>query len=271
MGVDVRNFIEVLILAVVFVLGLASPARTDERLFTYVYEAEVLPKGSTEYEQWVTLKHGKADGQFSKWDFRHELEYGLTDRLTTALYFNHRYTYNRGVTGVSDESRSEFKGVSSEWKYLLLSPHINPVGAVLYGEVTYNGEETELEQKLLLQKNLTDKWTLAFNLTFEEEWKYKIGETTEEFVIEQSAGLAYRVSPYWSAGLEFKNHREFPEFEGQEHSAYFLGPNIHCANARWWATFTIIPQIYGTPETEHDLHLDEHERLETRLIIGFNF
>jgi len=54
-------------------------ARADERLFTYSYEAEVLPKGGVEFEQWLTHRRGKQDGVFAAWDFREELEFGLTE------------------------------------------------------------------------------------------------------------------------------------------------------------------------------------------------
>src|SRR5881396_3522139 len=94
-------------------------ARADERLFTYVQEAEVLPKGGLEFEQWLTHRRGKADGVFARWDFREELEYGLTDRLSVAGYLNFKNTHSEGVTGRTDESRFEFEGISTELKYQL--------------------------------------------------------------------------------------------------------------------------------------------------------
>jgi hypothetical protein len=94
----------------------------DERLFTYSYEAEVLPKGGVEFEQWVTHKRDKDDGLFSRWEFREELELGLTDRLTTALYLNFRETTVKNDALGIDDHEFEFKGVSSEWKYQILNP-----------------------------------------------------------------------------------------------------------------------------------------------------
>src|SRR5438270_5207639 len=68
-------------------------AGATERSFTYTYEPETMPKGGFEYEQWVTLRAGRnaAVGQqdYNRWEFRHELEYGLTDNYTLSLYFNH--------------------------------------------------------------------------------------------------------------------------------------------------------------------------------------
>src|SRR6266853_2858933 len=107
-------------------------ARADERLFTYTYEAEVLPKGAVEFEQWVTHSRGKQDGVLAAWDFREELEFGLTEKLTSALYLNFRNTHSEDVQGVVDQDKFEFKGVSSEWKYQLLNPNTKAVGVLAY-------------------------------------------------------------------------------------------------------------------------------------------
>src|SRR6266498_4713313 len=92
-----------LILLVASLLTSFLTARADERLFTYVQEAEVLPKGGLEFEQWLTHRRSKANGVFARWDFREELEYGLTDRLTVAGYLNFKNTHSDGVTGRDDE------------------------------------------------------------------------------------------------------------------------------------------------------------------------
>lgn len=251
-----------------------ATASADERLFTYVQEAEVLPKGGLEFEQWLTHRRGKADGVFSAWDFREELEYGLTDKLSIAGYLNFKSTHSEGVTGIADESSFEFEGVSTELKYQLLNPNTEPIGVLLYGEATYNGHEFELEQKLVLQRNFGDKWTVAFNATLEEEWEFTPTETGEELTMELTAGLSYRINPRWSIGIEGRNHREFApgiDFDHQEHSAWFVGPNVHYGRNKWWATLTVLPQVHGSPDTEHGLHLEEHERIEVRMIAGVNF
>src|SRR5204863_9198625 len=49
-------------------------AVASERLFTYTYEPETLPKGTTEFEQWVTLRSGRDEkvGQedYTRWELR---------------------------------------------------------------------------------------------------------------------------------------------------------------------------------------------------------
>src|ERR1044072_9600156 len=87
------------VLFLVLLLASLLAARADERLFTYVQEAEVLPRGGLEFEQWLTHRRDKADGVFAAWDFREELEYGLTDKLSGAGYLNFTSTHSEGVTG----------------------------------------------------------------------------------------------------------------------------------------------------------------------------
>src|SRR2546423_8712600 len=81
------------------VLLTASAARGDERLFGYIQEAEVLPKGGREIEQWLTHRRGRTDGVLAAWDLRGELEYGITDRATVAGYLNFTRTPSEGVSG----------------------------------------------------------------------------------------------------------------------------------------------------------------------------
>src|ERR1041384_6478799 len=93
-------------------------ANADERRFTYTYEPEVLPKGGLEFEQWLTLRSQKTSageiGQenFNRFDFREELEYGVTDRYSVSLYLNGKHESYRDVTTGSDEHEFEFEGIS---------------------------------------------------------------------------------------------------------------------------------------------------------------
>ena len=82
--------------AALMLCAFATSARADERKFTYSYESKVLPQGAWEFEQWVTLRTRVESGHVQFWQFREEIEYGLTDRLTTALYLNWEYGAIRG-------------------------------------------------------------------------------------------------------------------------------------------------------------------------------
>jgi hypothetical protein len=252
-------------------------AYADERFFTYVYESDVLPKGRWEFEQWLTYRKGfpEGDRQFSQhiWDFREEIEYGLTDRLSGSLYLN--FSQERLVArkqGLQDTSDFNFKGVSAEFKYQLLNPNTKPVGLALYFEPTYNDNQQELEYKAILSKNLSDKWVLAANVSHEQEWAREDGVTKKESVLEFTAGAAYRFTPHWSLGLEGRYHSVYEGIGLNDHlgTGWFVGPNIHYGSSKWWATFTVLPQVSGHP-SDGRINITEHQTFETRLIFGLNF
>lgn len=67
---------------------LSQSSYADERSFSYIYEANVLPRGKAELEQWITNQNGRKDGDYSAWNFRTEFEYGVTERYMSALYLN---------------------------------------------------------------------------------------------------------------------------------------------------------------------------------------
>jgi hypothetical protein len=114
------------------------PARSDEVPFSYVYGADSLLKGHWEYEQWNTLRAGKAAGSYTAFDLQNEFEHGFTDNFQAALYINSSYLHTRDVPNPDDpttllENQSAFdvNGVSMEFKYRLLNPDQHPMGISL--------------------------------------------------------------------------------------------------------------------------------------------
>jgi Family of unknown function (DUF6662) len=261
-----------------------TPASADENMFGYSYGADTLPKGRFELYNWTTWRHSKQRGQYDAFDIQFELEYGITDRFQTSSYL---VLDARKQSGLGDEyedtSRFRFDGVKQAFKYNVLSTYKDPIGLSLYLEPGYSryhkvtGErvdEFELETKLILQKNfLEDTLIWALNVTPEFEWYFPKHEASEaEFVLEVTSGLSYRFAPNWFAGLELRYHTEFPDYAFQEHQAVFLGPNLHYGGRKWWATLAVMPQIWGEPhEGGSHRHFGEHEALEVRVKLGYNF
>jgi uncharacterized protein YndB with AHSA1/START domain len=255
----------------------ALPAFGDERFFTYIEDADLIPQGGWEFEQWVTFGKGYPEGdhQFDQylWDFREEMEYGFTDKLSGALYLNfQQQQIVAQEPGLPDSSQFSFKGVSAEVKYQLLNPNTKPIGVALYFEPTYSGSESELEYRLIFSKNVADRWVLAANATFEQEWDQQNGQTEKESVLEFTFGGSYRFTPNWSVGLEARYHSVYQGSTLNDHlaSAWFLGPNVHYGTSKWWATFTLLPQISGNPN-DGRINTTEHQIFEARLIFGINF
>ena len=253
--------------AVLSAVFMATTVSADERHFTYSYEADVLPRGALEFEQWITNRAGKDDGHFSRWDFRSELEYGLTDTLVTAIYLNFSDTYfSPDDPNLESEREFEFGGISSEWKWQLLNPQIDPVGVVLYAEGTYASDEYELEEKIIVSSNLSESLIFAVNAAIEQEWEVEHGDTVKEGKLELTSGLSYALSPHWSLGAEIRNLREYETFDlsNEMRTVWYAGPVLHYGSASWWATLSVMPQI----GIEGSRDLEDQERVDVRLIIG---
>lgn len=264
------------ILPLALMLGSLATLRADERRFTYTYEPEVATKGSLEFEQWVTARISRNSdvGQenYNKWQFREELEYGVTDRYSISGYLLTSSESFRDPTTGANESEFEFDGVAMENRYMLLNPAEHAVGLTLYFEPRYSGSEAELEQKIILGQRHGD-WKWAFNLTHATEWEDNLHEVEGEF--EASFGLSRDLNRRWSVGLEFRNHNELPEYETWENTAFFLGPVVSYRQEKWYATLSVMPQVYGAnfegnPDNDHHFELEGHERLNIRLLIGID-
>lgn len=267
----------------------ASRAFADENYFGYSYGAETLPKGRWEAYLWLTSRAGKGVGTYQGWDNFNELEHGITDRLQVSFYVNtsgHRIKNNGEF---ADNSSFGFEGVRTSFKYALASPYKSPIGLAVYVEPEYsrrhkisgeNVTELAVETKFILQKNFAgDRVVSVLNLTYEHEWereKEAAGESEfePEIALEATAGVNYRFKPGWFLGVEGRTHSEYPDADlgNEEHRAWFAGPTLHYGGRKWWFTATVLPQLHGRPHENSDhLFLGEHERVETRIKIGYNF
>src|SRR5262249_20013473 len=129
-------------------------------------------------------------GNYNLWEFREELEYGVTDNYSVSLYLNANSESFRDFTQTppEDVSSFQFKGVSIENRYMVLNPANHPVGFTLYPEPRFSGDEAEIEEKLIVGQRHGD-WKWAFNLTHATEWSDNLH--TLEGELEASVGLSY--------------------------------------------------------------------------------
>ena len=286
--------------ASVFALGAAfSPAaRASEGLFGYLYTVDTTPAGGWEYEQKHTFRSGKARGSYDALDLRNEFEYGVTDALQAAFYLNSSYLNSTGQYDPDDPSidvpdRNEFDvdSASVELLYRALSPYKDGLGLAFYVEpelavrdrmTGLDKIERSVEARVIVQKNfLDDTLIAAANVMAEPEWERVDGKAAHELWMEFTGGLVYRFAPNWFAGVEARNHMEFPDFNlgDQEHSAWFAGPTLHYGGEAWWWTLTALPQIAGWPRdlgagadgqriSSSYAHLGQHESFEVRFMFG---
>jgi hypothetical protein len=272
----------------------ATAAHADEQYFGYTYSSDVLAKGDTETELWATDRRSKGEGHYDAQDYRIELEHGFTNRLTIASYANFVSHNIHGSPDLEGTDRDfAFQGLSTEFKYNVLSPYKDGFGLTLYAEPGWSrihsvegekGTEYELELKVILQKNfLQDRLIWAANLTFEPEWEKEKEEVApgvteseweKELKLEVTTGLSYRFAPGWFAGAEARYASVYPDWThglDREASAVFAGPAIHYGGQKWWATLTYLPQLFGSPSPGRARTYDEYEARELRLKLGYNF
>jgi hypothetical protein len=251
--------------------------RADERRFAYVYEPETPAAGAWEFENWATWRQGRdrAVGQasYDRWDVRHEIEVGVTDRYAVELSLNETFEHYRDAANGAKVSRREFQGVSLENRYLVLNPAEHPIGLTLYLEGRYARAEQELEAKLILGQR-RGAWKWAVNLVSAIEWKDD--GHTREGELEADFGVARDLDPRWSLGLEFRHHSVWPDFRVWENAALFAGPTLAYHRARWQAVLAVLPQVHGwnssrAPDGSRSFELLDHERLNVRLLVGIDF
>jgi hypothetical protein len=268
----IRNskFIAYFSLATLMVAILSTSSLANRRRFTYTYETGVLPKGVLELEIWNTLRTDK-NKFFRGIDHRAELELGLGGSFQTSLYLNMSSTSTYDpTTGIV--TGSEFS-ISNEWKYSISDPVADVLGSALYGEWTLKPDEVELEGKLLLDKQL-GSLLIAANAIYEHE-SLAVGDESEN-IFETTLGLTYLVDENFTIGLEARYHSVSGEEEGatteeESKSAIFLGPTISYSSEKWWAAFSIMPQIGlgdNKTGTSSPLELEEHEKVEARLLFA---
>ena len=265
-------------------LSMSASAHADEPLFGYVYTTDLLPKGQKEAEQWLTLREGRAQGDFHLLQTRTEFSYGVTDNFQVSTYLNVAQTnvfhnapdgttlapevfadYNADPNARFKASRLE--SVSVEGIYRFMSPYTDAFGLAVYVEPTIGPRTVELESRLILQKNFDDdKLVLAFNATIGQEARYLHGDPSldpsdEEYgdhwdhETDVNFGFAgsYRFAPNWYGGLELQNEREWAGFnpfkkENRTNVATYFGPTLHYGGKGFFVTATYLQQLKGAKD-----------------------
>lgn len=236
------------------------PARlsyADERRFTFVYEATTIPAGAVEYEQWFTWGTAKdSDPRFDRFDFRHELEIGLSDNLQMGLYLSDW----RSQRGDSVDDGVQWRDAAVELKYNLTDPTSSAIGSALYSEVKVGDRLAELEGKIILQKNIGG-WIIAWNGTVEAEWEGRHFEE-DNGKFEQSLGVSYEVSPKLLVGAELLHEIEYEGWSTWGDHTVYMGPNVSYRTKDWWITAAPLAQVSDV-STEPDF--------QVRILFGFDF
>lgn len=269
------------LLAVALVLTASSvvlPAGASERRFTYTYESNVLNPGDLELEPWSTWRFGR-EHFYSRFDQRLEFEVGLVKNLQTALYWNFSATaedVDDGAGGRVRQKEFEFEGISNEWKYKLSDNFADTLGSALYFEWKAAPTEAEVEAKVILDKRVGDT-LIAFNAVGEHEWAFPAkGKSERELEVAAHLAVGYFVTQNFVAGAELRGVSEFKGGKEYEGTTLFAGPTLAFAQEHWWTALSFQPQLFflaGEEEEggeESHLNLEDHERMEVRLLVGMD-
>lgn len=290
------------------VLAASQAVHADESLLGYVKGAETLPKGSWELDQTFTYRDDKGAGDYSAWDSKTEIEYGVTDRFTAAAYLKMQSIDMSGIVvdgylpGDEDYGMRP-SGVEASFKYMFLSPAKDDFGLAGYLSLGYDwldkhsGQDKDryaVELELLAQKYFMEGQLIwagnigtgavyakrdqlsasrLASLPADFEWST---DPEMELELKAGTGLSYRFAPNWFVGVETIYETEFETEVGQERWSWFAGPSLHYGGKDWWATVTWMGQIKGGGEQfdeqdDNDLHLIEKTKQEIRVKFGIEF
>ncbi|MCB1228917.1 MAG: hypothetical protein KDN19_01550 [Verrucomicrobiae bacterium] len=272
-----------------------------EEIFSHVKTAETLPEGAWEAYQTLTSRFDKGQGSYNAWNLMLELEYGVTDKLSISggLQAQSLDTSGLIVDGYIPEEidRTGFSGAEIGLKYNFLQPAKAKIGLTYYTGFDFtwvdphSGQDKytlSYENQLLLQKYMMEGQLIwATNLGVETTYADRASipglspdiewPTDPEVEIELQAGtaLSYRIAPKLFVNMETLFETEFETEVGQERWSVFVGPSLHYATEKWWATIGWLPQVGGGgeryPGQTSGLHLIEKTAHEIRFRAGLNF
>jgi len=213
--------------------ALAGEARADRRIFAFTYPYMTLPGDSFEMEHYLDLglnnwddpATAEVEHDWTKpaWQHQVEFEYGVTDRLDFGLY---------NVFKQDPFGPLQFDGVKLRSRYRFADPGVHPIDIGTYLEITYAGDEIEIEQKLILSKIL-GRVEIAFNGTIEEG--YELGAKEWEYLITPSLGVGYHFFPQLALALEYVGRLKIAEEEVMYYASY-LGPGLSVAAGPFYWT-----------------------------------
>jgi hypothetical protein len=228
----------------------AENASATPRPLPYTYNYETLGEGELEVEQFVdltpvrvALPNNTAPPYFVvASQFQTEFEYGITNRLELGVYL----TFAPNPPGATLEANpilTEGNGVKERLRLRLFDEGVLPIDLGLYGELTENDHEFEIEAKILLQRRFGNL-RIAANIVGEHEWYY--ASPQQDWVFDPSAGITYQVTPVFHPGIDswmWIEHTNSYNYSTPGPLPLNLRPNVYVGPAIlldfgkfWWST-----------------------------------
>ncbi|MEP6793275.1 MAG: hypothetical protein ABJB16_03040 [Saprospiraceae bacterium] len=274
------------IFAIFIFLAFAITTFSQDRVFAYTYQTNILPKGSFDIEFQNTLSVGKV-GAYSPYVFgqhldqRLELEVGLGKKVQTSFYLNSEL-FNYADTTSTDLNQELHISFSNEWKWKLSDPVANRIGSALYGELEFGGNNIEFEGKIILDRQVS-KNLFAFNLVGKYEIERIISRDannvtkaawTHNSPVELYFGYMHLFRPEISVGLEMRNNNDITKEDGWMNSVLFVGPAFHATIDNFFVNISALAQLANLKKTDvapGNRDLNDFEAAEFRALIGYSF
>lgn len=245
----------------ILVLALAAhPSLADRRYFLNVYTSYFEEPRSLEMELWTTAFSGQGDTTGTGWENRMEFEYAVNERLTGAFYLNF-------VQEAGRESAMRFDGPSLEAIARFGNPGSLPLDPAAYLEVRENGDELEVEPKLILSQR-HGALVGALNVVGEIETQHR-GHPSTQTILSLNGGLARDLSGTVAFGIESRYERGLSGDSGHP-AALFAGPTFNLDPGKIELAVSWQPQLWGTPATRGGLNLSAFARSEVRVVLGMD-
>jgi hypothetical protein len=277
--------IAALILGAATALASTRAVRANPRPLPYTYIYETLPKGEAEVELYTdvtplrALNPSGAPSWYLAQQFQVEIEYGLTDRLELGLYV----TLAPSDAGWMDQPNlPEGTGIKQRLRYRFGDAGQWPIDLAVYGEVTENEREIELEGKVILQRRV-GPLRFAANAWAEREYYFRANQMSDppgqngplfgnrEWVLNPTAGVVYEGSPRVQPGVEYWMHAEHLDGGGWViEPQHYLGPTVILQFGKiWWSSGAYV-RLNGinTPDLGSG---NPYGAFSFRTIIGLNF
>jgi len=206
----------------------AGTAAANPKALPFTYGVQTNPKGQGELETYVDLVPLKArdaeTGQTVSYlspQFQMEFERGLTDRLELGIYVT--FAPHMGESLTSYPETMTGNGSKQRLRWRLADEGDWPIDVALYGEVTENEREIELEGKVILQKRLGNVLLLS-NLWVEHEFGF---EGKREWVFNPTLGVQYQATPSIFPGVEAWMRAEYEPGSAGEVRDFNAGPHVY--------------------------------------------
>jgi len=230
-----KQFAEVLLIIIFIVIFSAG---TAEAQFYKVYGYKTRKEGEIEFVYWTSciassnLKYsffGKASKKEGLVAHSFELEYGLTDRLTLAAYFDFE-----DPSG-DDFKFTRFRAVFFRYRFFNKGEHFFDPAIYLeyYIPRKEHKDYEELEIRLILEKDI-ENFTLVLNPMFEK--KTSGSKSYEGLELNYAMGFYYKKYHAVQPGIEYYGKygeiSHFKEFKAQRHYIFptidlRFGPGFH--------------------------------------------